>query len=102
MDLLSLDLEKGGAYTLDLEARCQPNAGLAVKLPGASKGKDAFVPLGPNAMPLRFDFTYDPAVNDGQIKFVITREAIIPGAKISFKEFRLSKWTARMESQSQP
>lgn len=102
MDLLSLDLEKGGAYTLDLEARCQPDAGLGVKLPDASKGKDAFVPLGPNAMPMRFDFTYDPAVNDGQIKFVLTRDAIGQGAQFTFQQFRLSKWPGRSESQPNP
>ncbi len=95
MDLVSLGLEKSGAYTLDLTARSQPDSGLAVKLPDASQHKDVFVPLGINAMPLRFDFSYDRAFNDGQIKFVLTRDAIGRGAEFTFKDFRLSKWTPR-------
>ena len=95
MDLVSLGLEQGGAYTLDLTARSQPDSGLAVKLPDASQRKDLFVPLGTNALPLRFDFAYDRALNDGQIKFVLTRDAIGRGAEFTFEDFRLSKWTPR-------
>jgi len=95
MDLLSLGLEKGGSYTLDVVGQSSVDSGVAVKLPDASKGKDQFVPLGTHQMPLRFDFTYEPLVNDGQLKLVITREAIERGAKFSFRQFRLSKWTQR-------
>jgi hypothetical protein len=92
MDLVSLGLEKDGAYTLDFTAQGSAEAGLVVKLPDVAQTKDRYLPLKPTALPQRLDFAYDPAVNEGQLKLVIPKDTIAAGGKVTLGGFRLSKW----------
>jgi hypothetical protein len=92
VDLVSLGLEQGGAYTLDFTAQGSAEAGLAVKLPDVAQTKDRYLPLKPVALPQRLDFAYDPAVNEGQLKLVIPKDTIAAGGIVTLGGFQLSKW----------
>ncbi len=93
MNIEALQLEPGKRYELGFEGRSEPVGGIVVKLPDSGVAdddrKEAFVQLGADFRPLRFEFTYAPSVNEDTVSLFFPKDRLARGGQVAFRAFSL-------------